>query len=218
MFTAERRVKIFFLLALLFGLISAYLFWKQAQDLNQALGGMTTVYVAAVDIAAREPMTEKMVHPMKIPNRFVTPSNVLKIDDLVGNISLVPLKKEEWISKSTLKPANFLENARLRLIPFDEKGDGKLYIDPYLKPLDRADLIISHSFDGKPKTEIFRTDLEVVDIQSLDPGGVVPTQGQKLRRVLVSVPIDVAPELLHVIHYAEYIHLLKAESENRAAE
>lgn len=210
MLLSEHRARILLLLSLVLAGFAALRVYQQMQDVTEQLGGLVPIYVAATDIAAREPITKTMVMTISIPKRYVREEHVTDLSELEGNTSLIPLRKGEWISKSMLKPASFLDNARLRLVPVD--ASEKVYIDPYLKPFDRADLLISRKVDGgSPQTVIFRTDLEVADV----------TEGQENKpgkRVYISVPLELAPEILHVLHYSDYAYLLKASSLKPTAE
>ena len=210
--TPEKKIKLLFALSGFFAAMAGLFMWKYARDLHTSLGGLTPIAVAAVDIAPREVITPDKVRFVSIPKRYATPYHVSSSEEVIGNVSLIPVKKGEWFTKSSLRPATFLSQENLRLIPLDdESGTGRgcrTYVDPYLQPGDRADLVVTVVKDEGPEkvalTQVFRTDLEVAEVLEGE------AQGKKIRRVYLAVPFEEVPALLHVFHHAEHVDLLKA--------
>ncbi len=199
MLESKRRAIIFISISLILALVAGYMLLKKVQELNEDLGGMTKIYVASDNIASRAIITPKQVETIDLPNKFVTPSHVTDPADITNRVSVVPLSKGDMITKNLLKPISEVANENNRLISFF--ANEKISFDQDLEALDRVDIIVSQQFEGKPKTEIFMTDV---------PVSMVAKSEGNLRGVALEVSKEQAPKLIHMQHYADSIRVLKA--------
>lgn len=206
MLESKRRATIFILISFLLAALAGFLFYRQVQALNNQLGGMTEIYVAAKDIASRSLITADQVKTVKIPNKFVTSSHVTDPARLQNQVFVVPLKKDELITANILRPVSGTQNENSRLITL--YSSQKVRFDEVLEAQDRVDLIVSQNVDGKAKTDVFMKDVLVAS--------VLPETNGRFTGVMVEVTDKDAPRLVHMENYADQIRILKA-SAGRAA-
>jgi Flp pilus assembly protein CpaB len=199
MLESKKRAAIFLLLAFLLASVAGYLVLQKVRDLNAELGGMTKIYVAKGDIPARTLIQESQITTMEIPNKFVNKAHVTNKDDLVNMVLVVPVSKDEIITKNMLKPYSNLREENHRLVAMYPSE--KVQFDQVIEALDRVDIIVSTENNGKPKTEIFMRDVLVAYAQG---------KGEKFAGVALEVSIEDAPKLIHIQNYADKIRVLKA--------
>ncbi|WP_210367925.1 SAF domain-containing protein [Bacillus sp. REN3] len=211
MLESKRRAIIFITISLLLATAAGFFALKKVRDLNSELGGMTKVYVAADNIPSRTLIKPNQVMTLEIPNRFVNEdSHVTDEKDFYNKVLVVPLSKNDIITKQMIKPVSNIanENNRLVAIPHSDR----VSFDETLESLDRIDIIVSHDFGGKPVTEIFMEDVSVA----------YPLfSGKKFKGVVVEVSAENAPKIIHMENYADSMRILKANvgkgDENKAA-
>jgi Flp pilus assembly protein CpaB len=199
MLESKKRAAIFLILAFLLASVAGYLVLQKVRDLNAELGGMTKIYVAKGDIPARTLIQESQITTMEIPNRFLNKAHVTNKDDLVNMVLVVPLSKEEIITKNMLKPFSNLRKENNRLVAMYPSE--KVQFDQVIETLDRVDIIVSTENNGKPKTEIFMRDVPVAFAQG---------EGEKFAGVALEVSMEDAPKLIHMQNYADKVRVLKA--------
>lgn len=199
MIEAKRRSAIFLLLAFVLAAITGYLVLEKVKDLNAELGGMTAIYIAKGNIPSRTLINSAQVTKMDIPNKFVTESHILSEEDLINQVSIVPLNPGDIVTKNMIKPVSNLQNENNRLVTMYRTD--KIQFDQVLAALDRVDIIVSTSNDGKRKTELFMKDVLVAFAQGSD---------ENFAGVAVEISADDAPELIHMQNYADHIRILKA--------
>ncbi|WP_411344852.1 flp pilus assembly protein CpaB [Paenibacillus sp. WLX1005] len=199
MLESKRKATIFISIAFIFACIAGFLFFRQVQNLNEQLGGTTTVYVAAEDIPSRTPIKEEYLKKMELPNKFVTPSHITDLSSLKNKVFAVPLSSGDLLTKNLLKPVSNVQNPENRLVAL-YSGE-RVRFDQDLSALDRVDLVVSQQENGKPVTKVFMKDVLV--------SAVMQTEG-KLVGVGLEVSQGNAPSLIHVQNYADSIRVLKA--------
>lgn len=199
MLESKRKATIFISIAFILACIAGFLFFRQVQNLNEQLGGTTTVYVAAEDIPSRTPIKEEYLKKMELPNKFVTPSHITDLSSLQNKVFAVPLSAGDLLTKNLLKPVSNVQNPNNRLVAL-YSGE-RVRFDQDLSALDRVDLIVSQQENGKPVTKVFMKDVLV--------SAVMQSEG-KLVGVGLEVSQGNAPSLIHVQNYADSIRVLKA--------
>ncbi|HWO96330.1 MAG TPA: SAF domain-containing protein [Bacillus sp. (in: firmicutes)] len=198
MLESKRKAIIFLSLSFLLAVTAGILFLGKVKDLNSDLGGRTKVYVAATDVASRTPIEPSQVTTVELPNRFVTESHITDVQDLVNKVFVVPMAKGDLITRNVLKPISNVQNENNRLVAIFENE--KVHFDQEVEAQDRVDIIVSHTFNDQPKTEVFMKDVLV---------SAVPP-GKKFTGVAVEVSEEDAPKLIHMQNYAESMRILKA--------
>lgn len=200
MFESKRRAFIFLVLSFILAVIAGSLFYSKYQDLNADLGKMTEVYVTGQSIPSRQLIKPEQVVSIEILNRYVTDGHILSLYQLENQVSIIPLKEGNLITHNILKPHTELTSYGNRLVEMLIEM-GNIHFDDDLDYLDRVDIIVSHSFEDDPATEIFMTDVPVHKIINNEDG---------LAGVALEVPSDAALELIHMQNYADYIRILKS--------
>ncbi len=181
--------------------VAGFLVFQKVRDLNSELGGMTKIYVAKGDIPVRTLIQENQITTMEIPNKFVNKKqHITKKEDLLNSVSVVPLAKEDVITKNMLKPATNLQNENNRLVALYPSE--KIQFDQVVSPLDRVDIIVSTETDGQPTTEIFMRDVPVAWADGDKP--------EDFAGAALEVSIEDAAKLIHVQNYADKVRILKA--------
>lgn len=201
MIEAKRRATIFLLLAFLLAAVAGYLVLEKVKQLNSELGGMVEIYIANGNIPARELINSTQLTKMEIPNKFLTTSHITSESDIIGQVSVVPLKEGDIITTNMLKNHSNLQNKNNRLVALVRTD--KIIFDQEVAALDRIDIIISEEVDGVKKTELFMKDVPVAFSQGT---------GENFSGIAVEVSAEEATKLIHMQNYAEYIRILKANA------
>lgn len=199
MLESKRRAIIFFTLSFLLAIAAGFLFLQKVSAINSELGGMTEIYIAAEDIPSRSVIQPQQLTTTEIPNRFVNESHITSLQDIANRVSVVPLSSGDIITKNMMKPFSSLREENNRLVTIVQSE--RIRFDERLEALDRIDIIVSHKFDGNNKTTIFMKDV-LVAAELTSDGEFVG--------VAVEVPVEDAPELIHMQNYADSIRVLKA--------
>ena len=203
MLEAKRRAAIFLLLAFILAAVAGYLVLEKVKQLNAELGGMIEIYVANGNIPARELINTTQLTKMEIPQKFLTSSHITSDSDIIGQVSVVPLKEGDIITSNMLKNHSKLLNENNRLVALIRTD--KVVFDQEVSALDRIDIIVSQEVDGEKKTELFMKDVAVAYAQGT---------GENFAGVAVEVSVNDATKLIHIQHYADHIRVLKANAGN----
>ena len=201
MLESKRRAIIFIGLALVLALLAGFLVLQKVSQLNADLGGMTEIYVADGNISSRQVIKPSDVTKKEVPNRYVKDTNyIISKKDLINKVSVVPLTEGDIITQNVLKPVSNVINENSRLVTI--YSTEKVGFDTRLEEADRVDIVVSHNFDGKPKTEIFMKDVPVARIAKNTKEDFVG--------VALEVSVTDAPRLIHMQNYADSMRILKA--------
>ncbi|WP_077327819.1 Flp pilus assembly protein CpaB [Virgibacillus siamensis] len=199
MLESKRKAIIFFLIALVLALVSGFLVLKKVQALNSNLGTIVTIYVAKDDISSRSVITPDDITTDEIPKKYLRDEHITNPDTLVGKVAVVPVDKGDIITKNILKEASTVTEAGNRLITLIKSE--KVFFDEELIALDRVDIIVSHSFEEKPVTEVFMKDVKVARVAK---------KKGKFQGVQLEVPFEKVPELIHMQNYADSLRIVKS--------
>lgn len=199
MLETKRRAIIFFLLSLLLAMTAGFLVLKKVRDLNDELGTMVNVFVAKQDITSRTMLTPDDVTTIQIPKRFKESYHITKPEDMMNMVSVVPLSSGDIIMKNMLKQVSNTVDENNRLITL--MGSDRVLFDEPLEAMDRVDIIVSHKFNGKEETSIFMKDVKIARVAK---------KKDVFKGVMVEIPLDKAPELIHMQNYADSVRIIKA--------
>ncbi|KAB8139002.1 flp pilus assembly protein CpaB [Gracilibacillus oryzae] len=203
MFESKRRALIFITLSFILAILAGVLFYNNVNELNADLGEMSEVFVVEQNINSRERISADQITTIEIPNRYVTDAHVLSMEQIEGQVSIIPLQEGDFVTQNILRPFTELTDEGNRLVELLE-DNSKVFFDDELQHLDRVDIVVSQSFEEEPVTEVFMSDVLVQKVISSDTG-----QG-----VALEVSKQQAPELIHMQHYADNIHILKSTNGN----
>jgi Flp pilus assembly protein CpaB len=199
MLESKRKAIIFITLSILLALLAGVMFLQKVKALNTQLGDTTPVFVAKTDIPSRELIKPEQVKTIEIPNKYITDKHIVDKDKLVNKVSIIPLSPEDIITTSMLKDATMVRDQNNRLVTV--MTSEKITFDQELTQLDRVDIIVSHKFEDKPKTELFMSDVLVSGVAA---------KNEKFKGVMLEVSAEDAPKFIHMQNYADSVRILKA--------
>jgi Flp pilus assembly protein CpaB len=202
MLESKRRAIIFFVLALVFALVSGFLVLKKVQSLNTELGTMVTIFIADDEIKSRGLITKSNVKLEEIPKKYLRDYHITDEEDLYNQVTVVPLSPGDVITKNILKPASVAIEKSNRLISMLQSD--RVFFDEELAESDRVDIIVSHRFNGKEETSIFMKDVKVAR--------VAPKKKKVFQGVQLEVSLEQAPQLIHMQNYADSVRIVKANA------
>lgn len=214
MLESKRKAIIFITLSVLLAILAGVMFLQKVKALNNQLGDTTPVYVAKTEIPSREVIKPSQVKTIEIPNKYITDKHIVDKKELANRVSIIPLSPDDVITTSMLKEASTVRDQNNRLVTV--MSSEKVSFDQQLELSDRVDIIISHKFEDKPKTELFMSDVLVSS---------VGTKNGNFKGVALEVSAEDAPKLIHMQNYADSVRILKAnvgrtdsESEQKRSE
>ena len=200
MLESKRRAIIFMLLSLSLAVLAGFLVLQKVKALNNDLGTVVSVYAANEDIASRQELKPSMITTKEIPKKYLEDYHITDVSDLENKVLVVPLSKGDVISKNILKQASVVMEENNRLISV--MSDERVAFDESLEAMDRVDIIVSDKLEGnKAQTRIFMKDVKVARIAKKD---------NKFQGVQLEIPLDKAPELIHMQNYADSVRIIKS--------
>ncbi|KZE67337.1 flp pilus assembly protein CpaB [Fictibacillus phosphorivorans] len=199
MLESKRKAIIFITLSVLLAILAGVMFLQKVKALNNQLGDTTPVYVAKTEIPSRELIKPSQVKTIEIPNKYITNKHIIDKNKLANRVSIIPLSPDDVITTNMLKEASTVRDQNNRLVTV--MSSEKVSFDQLLEASDRVDIIISHKFDDKPKTELFMSDVLVSS---------VGTKNGNFKGVALEVSAEDAPKLIHMQNYADSVRILKA--------
>src|SRR5699024_6359647 len=146
-------------------------------------------------------------------NKYVTDAHILSMDQLEDQVLIIPLKEGDLITENILKPYTELTSQDNRLVEImtSAEGNDNITFDDDFDYMDQADIVVSYNFDEtddeetdpdkEPVTELFMTDVPVHKVFKGEEGQT---------GIAVEVQSDRATGLIHMLNYADYIHVLKS--------
>ncbi|MBY6038569.1 flp pilus assembly protein CpaB [Fictibacillus nanhaiensis] len=199
MLESKRKAIIFITLSVLLAILAGVMFLQKVKALNNQLGDTTPVYVAKTDIPSRELIKPSQVKTIELPNKYITDKHIVDKSKLANMVSIVPLSQDDIITTSMLKEASSVRDQNNRLVTIVPSE--KVSFDQELEISDRVDIIVSHKFEEKPKTELFMSDVLV---------SMVAKKDGKFKGVRLEVSVEDAAKLIHMQNYADSVRILKA--------
>jgi Flp pilus assembly protein CpaB len=199
MLESKRKAIIFIVLSVLLALTAGFLVLKKVQALNTNLGTSVQIYVASKEISSRMLITPENIKTEEIPKKFLKDYHITDAKELVNKVSVVPLSSGDVITKNILKQAASVVEENNRLITLMKSE--RVFFDEPLEALDRVDVIVSHRFSGKEETSIFMKDVKVARVAKKD---------DDFQGVQLEVPLEKAPELIHMQNYSDSLRIVKA--------
>lgn len=98
------KSKLVFILALIFGLMAAYLTFSYLNQMKESMDNReyTRILVAARDIPAHSIITSEMVQMKAFPSEFRNNQEILDINQVLGKITLTDIRQDEVILEHRL--------------------------------------------------------------------------------------------------------------------
>ncbi|MBS4179502.1 Flp pilus assembly protein CpaB [Lederbergia citrea] len=199
MLESKRKAIIFFVISLLLALTSGFLVLKKVKALNNNLGTMVQIFVANEDIPSRALIRPEDIKMEEIPQKYLRDYHITNAEELMNKVSIVPLSTGDIITKNMLKQASSVVEENNRLITLMQAD--RIFFDEPLEAMDRVDIIVSHRFNSKEETSVFMKDVKVARVAK---------EKNKFKGVQLEVPLEAAPELIHMQNYADSVRIVKA--------
>ncbi len=202
MLESKRRAIIFISISLLLAAVAGFMFLMKVNELNESLGGTKKVYVASKKIDSRTIISPDDIKIIDLPNKFVVDDyiEVSEAEKITNKVSIVPITAETIITESILKDFSNVGDPNNRKVAL--MWSEKVSFDDDINDQDRVDIVVSHQFDGAPKTEIFMSDVLVFKELVND------------KKESIGLHLEVskkdASKLIHMQNYADSIRILKA--------
>lgn len=139
--------KYILILAVIFGLLSAYMIYDYLYKVEQSLSNVKygQVVVAAGDIAAKTRITDEMLQVKKVPLEYIHSQAVLKKEDALGKLTVFPVVQGEQVLKNKIAGQNDVKNGLAYIVPVGKRAvtvavDEVSGISGLIKPGDRVDV------------------------------------------------------------------------------
>lgn len=190
-----------FTLSLFIAGIAVFMVYSYIQGeeskLARRYGNEKTVVVAKENIQANELLDDRKVILKKIPNAFVAPKAITKIEDIANTIATVNIVKGEQLTKPRVTYPNVKTGLSRQVSPgkrafalsiSDDSAVAKL-----IKPGDRIDIMSKIDYAGGDKSKVLiRTVLQ--DVLVLSTGrnitNSIPLMGVKTPREIRLMNLD----------------------------
>jgi len=196
--------------AVILGLITAYLVWYYMRDLQKgADANRVDVVVASVDIPARKKVTRDMIKVERIPQNMVAPNTARKLEEVEGRMTIDRVRSLEQIRLADLAKEgqgpslafDIPPGKRAIAIGVDEiKGVGAT-----IKPGDRVDILATYT-DPVNRQETTQMILQNVAVLAVDKGN---TNADSEQGAITSITLAVAPEDAELIAAADRAGVLR---------
>lgn len=167
------RNKVILIVALVFGLLSAFLVYNYITGAKKAIENRTytQVVTAVQDIPANSTITDTMIALKPFPNELLNGKEILNVSDAVGKIAPVALTKGEVVLQSRLvKPGEGLQRLAYKVpngmraiaIPVSEVVN----VGNMVKIGDRVDIIATLQSPGQtqPRAVVVLQNIEVLAV------------------------------------------------------
>jgi len=203
--------------ALVLGLVTAYLAWRYFTDLQKSSReNWVDVVVAAADIPARTEIAREKLQVTRYPKEHLAPDAVTKLEDAVGRVALDRIRAKDQIRTSGLAKKgeapgiNIPPGKRAITIGVDEvKGVGNM-----IKPGDRVDIIATLT-DPLARMETTQTILQNIGVLAVDKGRTDAQQGGGASSsITIAVPPEEAERLTAAVRLGTLRVMLRPSEED----
>lgn len=141
------KSKYVLILAVVFGILSAYMIYDYLNKVEQSLTNVQygEVVVASGDIGAKTLIAGDMIQVKKVPVEYIHPQAVTKKEEAIGKLTLSPLIQGEQVLKKKISGQNDAKNGLAYIIPPGKRAvtvpiDEVSGIAGLIRPGDRVDV------------------------------------------------------------------------------
>lgn len=216
----RRRGWILTAVAILFAVITGFIFFAYLNSLERQIGDLVSVVVAAEDIPARTTLTTDLLEVTEIPRQFVHDSYFLNISDLsIGFVSIADIESGQIIQRNMIDANAGLEpGLRAVSLAVDQVGS----VGGNVRPGNLVDIVVSF-VDGNDQgqTIVLFEQVKVLTVNSLLPSGndavpgVVGTNrflpdGQLIKDGVVTLAMlpEDAAQLIYMSNFGDDVRLI----------
>jgi pilus assembly protein CpaB len=200
------RNKLVIILALVFGLFTAYLVLTYLQDVEASLDDneYVEIVVANQDIPADSVISASMISMKRLPFQYVHSQEITDKSEVVGKILLVPINSGESIMKNQVIAQGEKKEGLAYLIPEGKRAltipvDEVSGVAGLIKPGDRVDVIGTVSIGENPSkayTLIVLQNIEVLATGQKMDDSVAEKTPVEVKTVTLAVTLSEAKPLM----------------------
>lgn len=194
---AKRHFLLMFALSIVFAGLAGFLFLQKLQSLDRQYGERVPVVVAKQSIPPKTPITPDMLDIIELPGQFELPSAIRAPAEAAGHISLIPIQKGDFMTKTMLKKIPATGDS-LRLVNLTQSE--RVLFDEPLDATDHVDIVVSLQEGEKPVTKLL---LENVPI------GRVLSDKERQWAIGVELSLEDAQKLIFMQNFSRQIRVLK---------
>jgi len=196
----QRRGVIFMVIAALVALATFFVVTNYVANVNSQVGTRVTVYRATQPIDPYVALSEENIEPVEVPERWVSKSSVLRLDDLIGRRVGFRLNEGSTVSSDMLIPSSSLTQDEREVAVNVNSVTG---VAGRVRPGDRVDIYaVFAEVPGLPKSvKVLARDIRVVSIAGEQQVSQETDDGPKEQSV-VPVTLAVVPAVAMSLTYA----------------
>jgi pilus assembly protein CpaB len=194
---AKRNFLLMFALSIVFAGLAGFLLLQKLRSIDRQYGERVQVVVAKQAIPPKTPITPDMLETIEVPGQFAVPSAVGTPAEAAGQISLIPIQKGDFMTKTMLKKIPATGDS-LRLVNLTQSE--RVLFDEPLDATDHVDIVVSLQEEEKPVTKLL---LENVPI------GRVLSDKERQRAIGVELSMEDAQKLIFMQNFSHQIRVLK---------
>lgn len=211
---SKKRGTIFFIVAVVLALITAFLLFVFLAGVERSAGEKVRAVVAKEEIPARTVIEESMVRLESIPRRYFQSSMFRNVESVVGLQVVVPIERREVLRRNVMAvPLNFdKEETAITIAVNDVTGVGG-----HISPGDLVNVLVSYTNEETEETKtivLFQNKpvLAVGAMTNYDRGIMdefMPEFGgqQTTSTVTLALTVEEATELTYMGNFAQEVRL-----------
>lgn len=206
----QRRGLVFMAISILVALATFFVVTGYVANVNSQVGSRVTVYRATQPIEPYTALSTDNLEPVEVPERWVSKSSVLRMDDLLGRRVGFRLNAGSTVSSDMLIPSSSLTQDEREVAVNVDSVTG---VAGRVRPGDRVDLYaVFADVPGLPKSvKVLARDIRVVSIageQQVTQAGDDGIQEQSVIPVTLAVVPKVAMSLTYAANFAAEVRLV----------
>jgi pilus assembly protein CpaB len=192
------------LLAVVLGLVTAYLIWNYFQKQQElSVHNWEPVVVAAVDIRPNTRLTREMLRIERYPKELIADNTITRLEDAVDRVTQNPINNKAQVRHSDLLAPGQAPKLSIR-VPDGMRAvaiaaSEVAAVGYSVQPGDRIDLIATYN-DPKTKQDLTKIILQNVLVLAVNEG-ITDPQGKTGART--SMTLAVRPEQTELVKAAE---------------
>lgn len=199
MFDSKRRILIFLILSIAFGVSAVFLFLNYIKKTEETLGEHISIYAAKTDIPAGTPIALDMLTTVSLPKKYVVPTFAQVESDIKNKISLVPITSGEVLSTAMLRSASNVPSKK-RLVQL--RAPMAVFDDEF-EVLDKVDLIGTYEAQGERVTEVIATEIEVLRVYRT---------GESVLSLGVALSQEETEQIIWLLNFGKELRVLKSNN------
>ncbi|KGN38307.1 Flp pilus assembly protein CpaB [Knoellia subterranea] len=206
----QRRGLVFMAISVLVALATFFVVTGYVSNVNSQVGSRVTVYRATKAIEPYTALSADNLEPVEVPERWVSKSSVLRMDDLQGRRVGFRLNAGSTVSGDMLIPSSSLKQDEREVAVNVNSVTG---VAGRVRPGDRVDIYaVFAEVPGLPKTvKVLARDIRVVSIageQQVTKSDEQGVEEQSVIPVTLAVVPKVAMSLTYAANFAAEVRLV----------